>query len=310
MPALFVRRRAMKKSLNYKTSRKLWGYVLLIPGFFFLGCFTLFPFAKSIVMSFTDWNAINPDFSFVGLKNYSDVFHNQDYWNAIKVNLIFAVISTAIQTILGFLLAFMVYYLKSGWQKFYKVALYLPVILPASVIAVMWRFLLNYDSGLINSILRGVGLDFLTHAWIGEKSTALGTIIAVNTWQYIGFTMVLFYIAMVNIPKDVLESAAVDGATKKDLFFYFFLPLTAGTTETNVVLSISGGMKSFALFYMLTGGGPGTTTQVVAMLIYNAAFVNFKFSRALAMSSILFVIILALVVLSRKIGRKYNYEYQ
>lgn len=261
-------------------------------------------------MSFTDWNAISPDFSFVGLKNYSDVFHNQDYWNAIKVNLIFAVISTAIQTILGFLLAFMVYYLKSGWQKFYKVALYLPVILPASVIAVMWRFLLNYDSGLINSILRGVGLDFLAHAWIGEKSTALGTIIAVNTWQYIGFTMVLFYIAMVNIPKDVLESAAVDGATKKDLFFYFFLPLTAGTTETNVVLSISGGMKSFALFYMLTGGGPGTATTVVAMLIYNAAFVNFKFSRALAMSSILFVIILAMVVLSRKIGRKYNYEYQ
>ena len=100
-------------------------------------------------------------------------------------------------------------------------ALYIPVVLPASVVAVMWKFMLNKDIGLVNTLLRLVGLDNLTHAWIGEKSTALGTVIAVNTWQYIGFTMVLFYIAMMNISKDVLESAAVDGATKKDLFFNF-----------------------------------------------------------------------------------------
>ena len=236
------------------------------------------------------------------------MFHNDEYWAAIKVNLVFAVVSTLIQTTLGFLLAFAVYYMTPKWQQFYKVALYIPVVLPASVVAVMWKFMLNKDIGLVNTLLRLVGLDNLTHAWIGEKSTALGTVIAVNTWQYIGFTMVLFYIAMMNISKDVLESAAVDGATKKDLFFNFFLPLTAGTTETNVILSISGGMKSFALFYMLTGGGPGKATTVVAQLIYTTAFVDFKFYRALAMSTVLFIIILTLVLISRLIGRRYNYE--
>lgn len=284
------------------------GYVFLIPGFVFLGCFLVFPFFKSLVRSFTDWNAFSPDFSFVGLKNYIELFHNDEYWAAIKVNLVFAVVSTLIQTTFGFLLAFAVYYMTPKWQQFYKVALYIPVVLPASVVAVMWKFMLNKDIGLVNTLLRLVGLDNLTHAWIGEKSTALGTVIAVNTWQYIGFTMVLFYIAMMNISKDVLESAAVDGATKKDLFFNFFLPLTAGTTETNVILSISGGMKSFALFYMLTGGGPGKATTVVAQLIYTTAFVDFKFYRALAMSTVLFIIILTLVLISRLIGRRYNYE--
>lgn len=191
------------------------GYVFLIPGFVFLGCFLVFPFFKSLVRSFTDWNAFSPDFSFVGLKNYIELFHNDEYWAAIKVNLVFAVVSTLIQTTLGFLLAFAVYYMTPKWQQFYKVALYIPVVLPASVVAVMWKFMLNKDIGLVNTLLRLVGLDNLTHAWIGEKSTALGTVIAVNTWQYIGFTMVLFYIAMMNISKDVLESAAVDGATKK-----------------------------------------------------------------------------------------------
>ena len=184
------------------------GYVFLIPGFVFLGCFLVFPFFKSLVRSFTDWNAFSPDFSFVGLKNYIELFHNDEYWAAIKVNLVFAVVSTLIQTTLGFLLAFAVYYMTPKWQQFYKVALYIPVVLPASVVAVMWKFMLNKDIGLVNTLLRLVGLDNLTHAWIGEKSTALGTVIAVNTWQYIGFTMVLFYIAMMNISKDVLESAA------------------------------------------------------------------------------------------------------
>ena len=154
------------------------GYVFLIPGFVFLGCFLVFPFFKSLVRSFTDWNAFSPDFSFVGLKNYIELFHNDEYWAAIKVNLVFAVVSTLIQTTLGFLLAFAVYYMTPKWQQFYKVALYIPVVLPASVVAVMWKFMLNKDIGLVNTLLRLVGLDNLTHAWIGEKSTALGTVIA------------------------------------------------------------------------------------------------------------------------------------
>lgn len=297
--------------LNYKQKNKIAGYIFLLPSAAFLVCFLLYPFCVSVLRSFTDWNGLKDKVTFVGVKNYVDLFtNNPDYWRSIGVNLKFAVVSTLIQTVLGFLLAFAVYYMGKRWQAFYKVSLYIPVILPASVVAVMWRFMLNPDTGLVNTVLRMLHLDNLTRAWLGDRATALNTIIAVNTWQYIGFTMVLFYIAMQNISLDVLESAAIDGATKWDLLVKFFLPLTAGTTTTNVVLSITGGMKSFGLFYMLTGGGPGDVTRVVSMRIYTTAFTDYKFFRALAMASVLFVIILILTLISRYIGSKCNYEEQ
>ena len=219
------------------------GYFFLIPSFFFLAVFLIYPMIKSMVMSFTDWNGLTSGYSYIGLKNYMGAFQDKEfwiyvnlftdtpaYWSSIKINLIFAVVSTAIQTALGFLLAFAVYHMTAGWQKFYKVSLYIPVILPASVIAVMWRFMLSPDTGLVNNILRLIGLDFLCHAWVGENATALGTVIAVNTWQYVGFTMVLYYIAMQNIPLDILESAEIDGAGRWQKLRYFFLPLTAFKT--------------------------------------------------------------------------------
>lgn len=295
------------KISKLEKKRKIAGYFFLIPSFIFLATFLLYPLIKSIAMSFTDWNGFNPEYKWVGIKNYVKLFTDTPaYWSSIKINLTFSFVSTLIQTVLGFFLAFAVYHMSSKWQNFYKVALYIPVILPASVIAVMWRFMLSPDTGLVNTILRLVGLDFLCHAWVGENATALGTIIAVNTWQYVGFTMVLYYIAMQNIPLDVLESAEIDGAGKWQRLRYFFLPLTAGTTETNVILSITGGMKSFALFYMLTGGGPGTATRVVSMLIYNTAFVDYKFYKALTMSTILFLIILVLVLFSRWLGSRHS----
>lgn len=297
----------MNKSQVFK--QKLMGLIFLIPGLFFLGVFMIYPVVYSMIMSFTNWTGFNDDYSFIGAKNYITLFTaTPDYWQAMGVNLYFAVVSTLIQTVLGFLLAYMVYNLTARWQNFYKVSLYLPVILPAAVVAVMWRFILAADSGLINQLLRAVGLDSLTHAWVGEKETALWAVILVNTWQFVGFTMVLYYISMQNVSKDILESAAIDGANGWQKLRYFFLPLTVGTTETNIIYSITGGMKSFALFYMLTGGGPGTATRVVSLVIYNRAFVDYKFSSALAMSVILFVIILVLTVAARGIAGHFNYE--
>ena len=294
--------------MKYKKRWEIAGYTFLIPGLFFVGTFLIFPTIKSLIMSFTDWNGFNTDsYSFVGLKYYQLLFDNKKYWDAIVVNLKYAFWTTIIQTIGGFVLAFIVYYLSTRWQNFYKVALYLPVILPASVIAIMWRFMLNNDIGLINTILRGIGLGSLAHAWVGERGTALGTVIAVNAWQYVGFTMVLYYIAFKNISTDILEAAEVDGANKFQRLIHFFIPLTVGMSETNVILTISGCMKAFSIFFLLTGGGPGRVTTVAAMVIYDSAFVDFKFSYALAMSVILFLIILVLIILSRVVGRKYNY---
>jgi len=290
---------------GYEKRQKLLGYVFLLPTFLFLAVFMFYPLAKSIVMSFTNWTGINDDFKFTGLNNYIRLFTNTpEYWNGIIINFKFAIITTLIQTTIGFLLAFIVYYMTKKWQNFYKVSLYIPVILPAAVIAVMWAFIFSPEYGLLNQFLRLIGLGKLAIGWLGDPRTALASIVVVNTWQYVGFTMVLYYIAMLNISKDILESAAADGASKWVLLKSFFMPLTMNTTEINVILSLTGGMKTFALFYMMTGGGPGRVTQVASMVIYDTAFVNFDFARALTMSTVLFLIILVLMIASRKLMQK------
>jgi raffinose/stachyose/melibiose transport system permease protein len=285
--------------------RMLLGYVFLIPSFTFLATFLFYPVINSFFMSFTDWTGFTTDYHFIGFENYVKIITDMpSYWHALLVNLKFAVISSFIQTVLGFVFAFLVHNMTKKWQKFYQTALYVPVILPIAVVAVMWAFIYDPNFGLINQILNAVGLENWTKGWLGDPNTALGSIIFTNTWRYVGFTMILYFIAMLNISQEVLESAKMDGASKWQQLIHFYFPLTRGTTEINFIFSVIGGMKAFDLFYLMTGGGPGTTTQVTAMLIYSTAFQNFKFGRALTMSIILFLIILIITLISRVLLRQ------
>lgn len=280
--------------------RRRLGYAFLLPSFAILGAFLFYPVVNSVIMSFTDWTGFGNGFEWIGFDNYARMFTDMpDLWASIGVNLKFALTTSVVQTILGFLLAFGVYQLTKRWQKFYQIALYVPVIMPAAAVAVMWVFVYDPNFGLLNQFLNAIGLDAWAKGWLGEPGTALGSVIVTNTWRYVGFTMILYYIAMLNISKEILESSTIDGATRMKQLWHFFLPLTWGTTEINFMLSVIGGMKSFDLFYLMTGGGPGTSTQVVGMLIYREAFQNFRFSSALTMSVILFFIILVITVISR-----------
>ncbi len=289
---------------SIRNQRRILGVIFLLPSLLMLCVFLFYPVVNSIIMSLTNWSGFTSDYEFVGLKNYVRVFTKMpEYWSAMLVNLKFAVISTLLQTIMGFFLAYFLYCLPRRAQGFFKVAIYLPVILPSAVVAVMWTFIYTPDFGLLNQLLRAIGLPNLALGWLGDYKTALASIIVTNTWRYVGFTTVLYYIAMLDVSTEVIEAAMMDGATHRARLFSIFLPITRGTTELNVLLSLIGGMKAFDLFYLMTGGGPGTSTQVVGMLIYRTAFQAFKFSRALTMSILLFIIILVLTIISRRAMR-------
>ena len=291
-----------RKPLKLETQRKILGYFFLLPIVVMLTVFMFYPIVKSVVMSFTNWSGMTDDWEWVGLNNYIRIFTNMpEYWRAMKVNVIYALIATAVQLTLGFLLAVLVINMRPRWQSFYKIALYLPVIIPAAAISVMWRYIYTPEYGLINQFLRAIGLEELCRAWTADPDTALGAVIVTNTWRYAGFTMVLYYVAMLDIPKDVLESAQIDGANRWHLIRYFYLPLTRGTTEINLILTITGCLRAFDIFYLLTSGGPGTSTKVVSMWIMETAFQSYKYGRALAMSIVLFVIVVFTMVLFRLI---------
>lgn len=293
--------------MNIKTARIFFGYVFLIPSGIFVLAFFIYPIINSVLMSFTDWSGFSNNYMFVGLKNYIELLTNKyEYWEALLVNFKFALISTLLQTIFGFFLAALLYFMTKRWQNFFKVALYLPVILPSAAVGVMWTFIYNPEFGLINQFLGKIGLSSLQKGWLGEYSTALGCIIVTNTWRFIGITMVLYFISMLAISREVIEAATVDGAGRLRIILSVFLPLTWASTEINFILSIIGGMKAFDLFFLMTGGGPGNATQVTAMVIYRTAFVAFRFSEALSMSLILFICILFLTVLSRRLLKQQN----
>lgn len=289
-----------RKPMKLETQRKILGYFFLIPIVVLLVVFMFYPIVKSAVMSFTNWSGLSDDWKWVGFNNYIRIFTDMpEYWRAMKVNVIYAIIATAVQLTLGFIMAVMVINMKPRWQNFYKVALYLPVIIPAAAVSVMWRYIYTPEYGLINQFLRAVGLDSLCRAWTADPSTALGAVIVTNTWRYAGFTMVLYYVAMLDIPKDVLESAQIDGANRWHLIRYFYLPLTRGTTEVNLILTITGCLRAFDIFYLLTAGGPGTSTKVVSMWIMETAFQSYKYGRALAMSIVLFLVVVFTMLLFR-----------
>jgi raffinose/stachyose/melibiose transport system permease protein len=289
----------MSIPLIEKRRRRL-GYVFLFPSFLLLSVFLFYPVVNSLIYSFTDWTGFDNSYEWIGFANYSDLINEKpEYWDSLLVNFKFAVTTSVIQTILGFILAYVIYHMTKRWQKFYQIALYVPVVLPAAAVAVMWVFVYDPNFGLVNQLLQLVGLDSWAKGWLGDPNTALGSVIVTNTWRYVGFTMILYFIAMLSISKEVLEAASLEGTTKLQQMWHFFIPLTRGTTEINFLLSLIGGMKSFDLFYLMTGGGPGTTTQVVGMLIYREAFQNFRFASALTMSVVLFGFILIITVISR-----------
>lgn len=288
------------KGLVYR--RRILGYIFLAPVAIFLTVFMFYPIINSFIMSFTNWTGFTQRYEFIGLTNYTRLFtETPEYWKAMWVNVRFALISTTIQTILGFFLAVLVINLSRRLQDFYKVSLYLPVILPAAVVAVLWRIIYTPDFGLLNQLLRIVGLGGLARGWVGDPHTALGAVIAANTWRYVGFTMVLYYVSMLDISSEMIESSMVDGCSYPQRIRYFYFPLTRGATEINFVLSLTGGLRAFDIFYLLTFGGPGTATRVVGMLIRDTGFLSFKFGRALTMSVILFLIVVVAMLISRAV---------
>ena len=289
-------------SLSYERKRKTIGVVFVLPAIILLIVFKYYPMILSIIRSFTNWSLYEPKAEFVGLKNYIRIFTDMpEFWKALMVNIRYSMITTVLQLVIGFLMAYMLFNLTKRWKEFFKVSLYLPVILPSATLGVMWTFLLSPDYGLVNTFLRSINLDFLTHAWLAEPGTALGTVIFVTLWKFSGFTMVIYYIAMLNISGEILESAKVDGANGFRQVIHFFIPLTMNATETNFILTMIGGMKAFDMFYLLTGGGPGTETTVTAMLIYKHAFVSGRFDRATAMAVVTLVIVMTMTIIGRRL---------
>ncbi|SPL93044.1 N-Acetyl-D-glucosamine ABC transport system, permease protein 1 [[Actinomadura] parvosata subsp. kistnae] len=253
------------------------------------------PSANGALFSFTDWNGLRPDWSFVGLDNFAAVFSDRTALDALVNTLTLAAAATIVQNVVGLLLALGVNSLVKSRYVF-RVIFFAPVVLTPLVAGYVWSFLLS-PNGAVNDALRAVGLGALAHDWLGDPDTALYAIVLEIVWQFSGYSMVIYLAGLQAIPAEVLEAATIDGAGAWSKFRRVVLPLLNGAVVINVMLCLIGGLKQFDQVMAMTGGGPGTATETISTAIYKSAFSlgDFPFSIALAVVMTVVIAVLAAV---------------
>lgn len=270
----------------------------------------VYPLVYSFVLSLTNAKLRIDNIKFIGFENYKWVFsENSGFFKALGVSISFSIISTTIQTVLGFLVAVLLYFLTRRFQGFFKTVIYLPVILPAAVISAMWLLVFAGDEyGLLNMLFGWTNPPF---QWMGESDLlAMICIIFVNTWRYLGITMVIYFVNINAVSKDIIESAALDGANRFQIMMHIIFPLTWNATIINVLQSMIGGIKTFDLFYLFQiNGNLSTNLTPVSVLIFRAGLGNnsvfdISLSRSVTMSIVLTVIIATLTLIVNKVLKK------
>ena len=263
----------------------------MFPGILILGIFVYYPLFKNIVYSFQSFTLSDITKEWVGLANYRQLFHDKIIFVSLKNNFLYAVISILIQVGFGLILAAVL-----EDVAFRKVApalrsiYFIPTVISMTVVCLLFDFIYNPQMGLLNSFLNLLGLDQLAHIWLGSKKTAMYAVIAVSQWQSTGYVTMLFIVAIQKIPTELYESAEVDGAGKFKRFFYITVPQVRQMFFVTMILTVVGAFTVFNEPYILTGGGPGTSTMVLSLHMYQTGFVKNNMGYASTIAMLIFVI--------------------
>ncbi len=272
--------------------------------------FSFTPLIKTFFYSVTDWSGYG-DYNFIGFQNFERIFKDDDFWRALLNNVRFFIFGGVFVFGLALACAAMITQSKLKESKYYRIILYMPNIISAVVIAVLWKFIYSPNFGLLNSFLRTIGLDHLAVNWLGLKETAFGAIMVVWTWSGFGYYMLLMIAAIEGIPTTYLEAAEIDGANGFQRFIHIVLPMVMNMVRTCLVFFT---MNAFTGIYVLvkfmTDGGPAGTTDVIISYIYKTAFGSSKFGLSAAQGVVVCILVGALILFMLKVTKpKDELEY-
>ncbi|MFV2117841.1 carbohydrate ABC transporter permease [Streptomyces sp. Act-28] len=307
--------------MQHGKNRFILGF--LAPPLLVYGVFVISPFVQAFQISMTDWSGLVGTAEFIGLDNFTRLWDDDDFWNALRHNVYMLALVPIVTLALGLFFAFM---LNVGGRRrrnevvtgvsgarFYKFVFFFPQVVSVTIIAVIWFNIYNPDpdDGMLNALLGAVGLEGLQNAWLGERSLALWCVSAVMVWGHVGFYVVLFSAAMASIPRDVYEAALLDGANRFHTFFRITLPLLWDTVQTGWVYMGIIALDAFALVQIMSGsgGGPSGATDVMPLRLYETAFTNSQFGYAAAMGVAMLVVTMTFAVLALRLGRRERIEY-
>ena len=277
--------------------------LFLAPVIILLIIFIFYPIIDTFITSGYKWNGISTEKKFIGLLNWITLIKDVSFWIAFKNNLIIMVLSISVQIPIGLALAT---FLDFGGKKLniYKVLWFIPLLMSSVAIGFLFTYTLATNGGIISTIsalFGGGNIDLL-----GNPKLALLTVIAVICWQFTPFYMVYFMASYTNIPFDVFEAARIDGATRGQYFWRIALPLLVPSMKSAAILSMVGSLKYFDLIYVMTGGGPGTSTELMATYMYKQSFKTFNMGYGSAVAGGMFILITMVSLITMKLlnGKK------
>lgn len=260
-----------------------------IPALLLFAVFMVYPLLSGIGLSFTNWNGYSVQRSLIGLENYTRLFSDPTFRTALLNTFIYGLGSTVIQQVFGLGLALLLDRAFRG-RSVARAIIYLPVLVSPVVMGTMYYLLLNFNDGALNDI--AVFLGFERVAWLSDSTAAIAIIVAINSLQFLGISMIIYLAGLQTIPAMYYEASTLDGAAGWKQFRHITLPLLQPAFATSVVLNLIGGLKLFDVVKVLTNGGPGFSTHSVSTLIGVSYFDNQSAGYASAMGVVLFLIIL------------------
>jgi raffinose/stachyose/melibiose transport system permease protein len=285
--------------------------LFLLPGMVIFSLFLLIPMIQSAYFSLYDWDGFGPLTDYVQFENYTRMFNHSIFEVSVVHSLTIMALSLAIQLPLALGLALLVGRGKLPGKRIIRTILFIPFVFSEIITAIIWRYVLHPDEGLLNTVLGTFIPGFEGIGLLGDRNTVLLGIFLVITWKFFGFHMILYMAGLQAIPADLEDAARVDGASESKILRYITLPLLGSTIRLSVYLSILGSFQQFVIVWVLTEGGPVNGSELIATYLFKFGIQRFNLGYGSAVAVTLFVVMLIFSLVYQRIilRRDYTADY-
>ena len=292
---------ASKSGMTLSRRRTLVGVSFITPNFVGFFVLNLIPILFALLLCFNRWDGYNP-MEFAGLDNFKYIFTHKVFQQAVLKTAVFTVFSVGITMLLSLGLAVLINQ-KLKAIGIFRTAIFFPYVASVVAVAAVWQMLFQKDMGLINEVLRALGVAD-PPGWFASTKWALVGVIVVNIWKNMGYYMIIYLAALQDIPSSLVEAGMIDGASAWQRFWRIKWPLLRNATFFVAMMLTINSFKSFDLIYALTEGGPGTATTLLSQYIYNQSFVSWDYGRASAAAMVLFAIVAVITLFQFRLEKK------
>jgi raffinose/stachyose/melibiose transport system permease protein len=289
----------MKKFLGNKAAIAIF----TLPALLLYTIMVFYPIMQTFFRSLFEWDGLTEG-TFIWFENYKRLLDDNVFQTSIYNGLIFAGIITVTQIGIGSILAFVVSDVSFKGRRFLRISYFIPVVLSITVVCQLWMSIYNSEYGLMNKLFEIIGIDY-RQDWLSSGKSAIIAIAFVNAWQYMGYHFALLLAGAKSVPEQYMEAARIDGATKFQAITKILIPMMAETYKFCLVFAVTGGLNAFANMYIMTSGGPGTSTYTLTYLMYRSAFRVGEFGYGSAAAAVLVIeCLLATLIINRLVARE------